>query len=114
MPSQTLGNEEHITGKKTTSPSMTTGRVDCALLAANHEVIDVARRESHSGNSHGLGLVVHQLHALLPKHGAVTLPVSSSPCQRQHGKIIWLSRLFAFHTALQKTPAVPETTLYCP
>lgn len=48
---------------------MTTGRVDCTLLTANHEVIDVSRRESHSGNSHRLGLIVHQLHALLPKHG---------------------------------------------
>lgn len=58
---------------------MTTGRVDCTLLAANHEVIDVSRWESHSGNSHRLGLIVHQLHALLPKHGVVTFPLST-PC----------------------------------
>lgn len=59
------------------SPSMTTGRVDCALLAANHEVIDVSRWESHSSNGHRLGLIVHQLHALLPKHGVVTFPLST-------------------------------------
>lgn len=56
---------------------MTTGRVDCTFLTANHEVIDVSRRESHSGNSHRLGLIVHQLHALLPKHGVVTFPLST-------------------------------------
>lgn len=58
---------------------MTTGCVDCALLTANHEVIDVSRWESHSGNSHRLGLIVHQLHALLPKHGVVIFPLST-PC----------------------------------
>lgn len=58
---------------------MTAGRVDGTLLTANHEVIDVSGRESHSGNSHRLGLIVHQLHALLPKHGAVIL-LLSTPC----------------------------------
>lgn len=90
-----FGNEEHVIGKQTKSPSMTTGRVDRPLLAANHEVIDVSRRESHSGNSHRLGLVVHQLHALLPKHDAVTFPLSTprhakDSTEKSFGQIVCL------------------------
>lgn len=59
---------------------MTTGRVDGTLLAANHEVIDVSRWEGHSSNGHRLGLIVHQLHALLAKHRVVTFP-RSTPCR---------------------------------
>lgn len=90
-----FGNEEHVIGKQTKSPSMTTGRVDRPLLAANHEVIDVSRRESHSGNSHRLGLIVHQLHALLPKHDAVTFPLSTprhakDSTEKSFGQIVCL------------------------
>lgn len=63
-----LENEDHVIRKETErSPSMTTSRVDGSFLAADNEVVDVSRRESHPCNRHRLGLIVHQLHALLPK-----------------------------------------------
>lgn len=91
---------------------MTTSCVDCALFTANHKVIDISHWESHSGNSDRLRLIVHQLHALLPKHSVVIFPsLNSLLCQRQHGKIIWLNHLFAFSQLCQR-PCFPAPDIH--
>lgn len=50
-------------------PSMTTRHVDRAVLAAHHKVVDVSEGEGHGGDSHGLGLLERQLHAVLRRRG---------------------------------------------
>lgn len=56
---------------------MTTGCVDCSLFTANDKVIDISSWESHSCNRHWFGLIVHQLHALLPKQVFIIILQSS-------------------------------------
>lgn len=53
-----MGAPEH-------TPSMTTGRVDRAVLTAHHKIVDISQREGHGGDSHSFGLFEHQLHAVL-------------------------------------------------
>lgn len=48
---------------------MTTRHVDGAVLAAHHKVVDVSEGEGHGGDSHSLGLLEGQLHAVLRRDG---------------------------------------------
>lgn len=59
---------------------MTTRCVDCSLFTANDKVIDVSSWESHSCNRHWFGLIVYQLHALLPKQVFVIIILQLSFC----------------------------------
>lgn len=48
---------------------MTTRHVDGAVLAPHNKVVDVSEGEGHGGDGHGLGLLEHQLHAVLQREG---------------------------------------------
>lgn len=74
---------------------MTTGCVDCSLFTANDKVIDVSGWESHSGNRHWFGLIVHQLHALLPKQVLVII--------LHYYPFVWLVFFFFFNSFLNVT-----------
>ena len=47
------------------SPAVATGGVNRAILAPHHEVVHIAKRESHGGDSHCLALFEHQLQTVL-------------------------------------------------
>lgn len=79
LPHINTGTQCYLSTKCWTSPSMTTGCVDCSLFTANDKVIDISSWESHSCNRHWFGLIVHQLHALLPKQ-AFIITLWSSFC----------------------------------
>lgn len=77
LPHANTGTQCYFSTKCWTSPSMATGCVDCSLFTANDKVIDISGWESHSCNRHWFGLIVHQLHALLPKQVFVIILQSS-------------------------------------
>lgn len=57
------------------SPAVTTGCVDGAVFAPHHEVVHVAQRKRHGGDSHRFALLEHQLQTVLQENstGAQTL-----------------------------------------
>ena len=77
------GDWSLVTLKQVQDPrprSMSAGCVDCPLLAANNEVVDVILREGQTRYSHGFALFVLELQRLLGLGQHVQGPGAHLPC----------------------------------
>lgn len=82
--------------------------VDVPVLAAEHEVVDVAVREAHGRDGHGLALAVLQVQRLLRLRQHVQRPRAHAPVRRHRDQVV---RVLAAHHR-QAVHRVLHTTLF--